>query len=658
VTDVFPVHQPENAVLDVVFVHGLDGDARKTWWRGHDESFWPQWLAEDLVDLAVWTVNYDAWSSGWHGRAMSMQDRAINLLAQLQNKGIGDRPLCFVAHSMGGLLVKEILLHAADGRSDFRVFATATSGVIFLATPHTGSGIAQAVDALGVLYRGTIAVEDLRKNCAHLRHLNDRYRDWVDEVKIRNLVFFESHPTRGVQVVDASSANPGIPNVRPIPVDANHIDMCKPLNRNSLVYGQVLRFIRNLTDQAGRPTREHRTPGFELPTTSVHPCDVALPTTPIKVTDKPAQTIAMPAEPDDAATSEMDSSRAGEHIIDNRNLEDLTIRPTSNFDGTANIQYKIGAEIFTTQVELQEIASLLSSFSTDFVRRTYRFGGGQVAEIEDMAARAFNLLLPPSVRRRLQSDEIRRVQVVADYADPCLPWELLHDGVGFVATRLPVLTSPVGMRDDEVASPVLTELLVIEGVPGDGVRIDGFLRDHFTGVYAGHIPLHRVTARNSSELRAAARQGNHNAIHFSCHTSVVPHHGVTFHLGRESVDAVDLCLTLGRKSHLTYLSGCETAIVGSGYSYGENAAYLLSATLEIHVVGASGWLSLATSSRFEESFYANYATFRNVETAITRARSDLYRVDDVGWWVLSLVGPKTKLDDPRIEPRGVSNGLL
>lgn len=245
-TEVFEVHCPERAALDVVFLHGLDGDARKSWTSGSDDLFWPQWLAEEVPDTAVWTVGYDAWSSGWRGQSMSLPDRAINLLALLQNHAIGERPLCFITHSMGGLLVKEMLLHASEGRDDYAVFAEAIEGVAFLATPHTGSGVTKAVDSLGHLYRGTAAVEDLKRNGPHLRQLNDRYRDWVNEVKIRNLVFFETRLTNGVRVVDEASANPGIAGVRPIPVDADHVTICKPSTRRDLVYGQVKRFIANV----------------------------------------------------------------------------------------------------------------------------------------------------------------------------------------------------------------------------------------------------------------------------------------------------------------------------------------------------------------------------------------------------------------------------
>ncbi|MBP2330368.1 hypothetical protein JOF56_010753 [Kibdelosporangium banguiense] len=256
---VYAVHSPEKAALDVVFVHGLDGDAYKTWMRKKEtESFWPQWLASEFDDVAVWTVDYDAWSSGWRGQSMPIQDRAVNLMALLETKGIGERPICFVTHSMGGLLVKEILMHASDGRTEFAAFAPAAKGIVFLATPHTGSGLTKAVNALGILYRGTDAVEDLKRNAAYLRHLSDRYRNWADETKIRNLVFFETHKTKGLQVVDETSANPGLAGVTPIGVDADHTEIGKPEDRDSLVYGQIKRFITKL--RTAEPADQPRKP--------------------------------------------------------------------------------------------------------------------------------------------------------------------------------------------------------------------------------------------------------------------------------------------------------------------------------------------------------------------------------------------------------------
>ena len=251
-TKLVKVGVSEDSMLDVVFVHGLDGDARKSWSAGPKRSFWPEWLALDVSGVAVWSLGYDAASSRWLGHAMPIQDRAINLLAELENHEIGRRPLCFVTHSMGGLVVKEMLLHAADGRAGYGEFATATRGVVFLATPHTGSDVVTkaVVKALGVAYRKTPAVVALERNGAHLRQLNIRYRNWATDhkVAIGHRIFYETQPTRGVHVVDAGSADPGIPGQAPIPVDANHIDICKPTDRSDLVYGQIKRFITSIRD--------------------------------------------------------------------------------------------------------------------------------------------------------------------------------------------------------------------------------------------------------------------------------------------------------------------------------------------------------------------------------------------------------------------------
>uniref|UniRef100_UPI0011AFEC91 esterase/lipase family protein n=1 Tax=Amycolatopsis sp. CA-126428 TaxID=2073158 RepID=UPI0011AFEC91 len=257
-TDVVAVHVPVDAVVDVVFLHGLDGDVRKSWTVAGDDGFWPNWLAQDVGEAAVWSVGYEAWSSGWRGHAMPMQDRTINVLASLQVKGIGERPLIFVTHSMGGLIVKEALLYAAYGDTEFASFAAMTKAVVFLGTPHNGSGLTKAVEALGKIYRGTAAVHDLRSNSAHLRQLSTRYQNWVydSETGIRHLVFFETKPTRGVQVVDAGSANPGLPKVQPVGVDANHVSICKPANREALVYGRIRNFVSDIATTLARTADE------------------------------------------------------------------------------------------------------------------------------------------------------------------------------------------------------------------------------------------------------------------------------------------------------------------------------------------------------------------------------------------------------------------
>jgi len=146
-----------------------------------------------------------------------------------------------VTHSMGGLVAKQMLRHANSSPA-YAAFAAAARGVVFLATPHTGADMAAFCRTLKDMLRTTAAIDDLQRNAAHLRDLNLWYSNWAHKTDIRNLVLFEAYPTLGLRIVDAGSADDQIP------VDANHLTICKPDRRSAVVYGQVHRFVTIVCD--------------------------------------------------------------------------------------------------------------------------------------------------------------------------------------------------------------------------------------------------------------------------------------------------------------------------------------------------------------------------------------------------------------------------
>jgi hypothetical protein len=77
------VYKPlENAIADLVFIHGLGGGSRKTWSKNEDPAlFWPQeWLPQDpeFRDTRIHTFGYD---SNWDKESiLNIRDFAKTLL--------------------------------------------------------------------------------------------------------------------------------------------------------------------------------------------------------------------------------------------------------------------------------------------------------------------------------------------------------------------------------------------------------------------------------------------------------------------------------------------------------------------------------------------------------------------------------------------------
>ncbi len=137
----------------MVFVHGLGGDAFETWRYGADKSTsWPHLLGEDFPDLGVWSVGFAASPTKWQrlrhpfsksfrdaGHGMALPDRALEVLNLMAQGGLGERPILFICHSLGGLVVKQILRRSSDAfdQREKAIFLH-TRAVLFLATPHSG----------------------------------------------------------------------------------------------------------------------------------------------------------------------------------------------------------------------------------------------------------------------------------------------------------------------------------------------------------------------------------------------------------------------------------------------------------------------------------------------------------------------------------------
>lgn len=252
-TGLIPISGCDNAnrIGDVIFVHGLGGDARGTWHpqgNRNDDNFWLYWLGQELSNVGIWSFGYEAEPFKWKGKAMPLFDQASNLLEWLDNRYLGERPLIFVTHSLGGLLVKQMLCSAQNFK-DKQEIIDSTKGIVFLATPHTGSNLANLIDNIGTLTQTNVNVEELKEHAPQLRQLNEWYRQKVNDLRIKTKVYYETQPMSRILVVNEDSANPGIQDVQPAAMPYNHISIVKPESTESAVYLGVRRFIEKTFTQ-------------------------------------------------------------------------------------------------------------------------------------------------------------------------------------------------------------------------------------------------------------------------------------------------------------------------------------------------------------------------------------------------------------------------
>ncbi len=238
-----------DAPFDVVFVHGVTGDCYDTWTHSNGE-FWPEWIAGDFGDLNVYSVGYDSSFTGSlkKGAGASLADLATILLDRLANRVAPDRPLVFVTHSLGGLIVKQMLRKAHDASNDRRRrIAKLTRAVVFIATPHAGAQLAKVVTAV-FRTAASKSVRELEYRADALIELGQWFSSWAAPNFIKVECYYEVEKYNGALIVDQVTANPNVFGCDPVAIQANHVSITKLESRDAQLYQSICGFLRSLLD--------------------------------------------------------------------------------------------------------------------------------------------------------------------------------------------------------------------------------------------------------------------------------------------------------------------------------------------------------------------------------------------------------------------------
>ncbi|KFY81883.1 hypothetical protein V500_11000 [Pseudogymnoascus sp. VKM F-4518 (FW-2643)] len=242
--------------IDIVAVHGLNGTADKTWTH-ENGNLWLEDLAKDFPGSRVFTYGYASEIYFTMGTG-NIDTFSLGLLNDLKRERINKtdqaRPIIFICHSMGGIVVKNVLITAKLDDEDFGNITKSVAGITFLSTPHRGSSQAGFPALLATVanvelsgtsrYVGSMRsdlIKSLEKGSKSLNDISTNFRNQIGNMKIASFIELDKTPPANKLIVDEFSGIMGVPKERIIPMQGcDHRTICRFPGTYSKGYKAVL----------------------------------------------------------------------------------------------------------------------------------------------------------------------------------------------------------------------------------------------------------------------------------------------------------------------------------------------------------------------------------------------------------------------------------
>ncbi|KAG8163153.1 hypothetical protein KVR01_007631 [Diaporthe batatas] len=244
-------HVPEGEhKFDCLVISGLASHPFGSWQtHGHDKSF--MWIRDELLQrlpgVRFLVYGYDT-TLGDSKSFQLIPDLAVSLVDTVKSIGWSTpsaKPVLFLAHSLGGVVLKQVLVILAGGGSDEWSILTKTKGAIFFGVPSQGMSIPDIFEMLGDQPNKAL-VKDLSDQSNFLPRLDEQFGNisylrrlqffWAYETKVTPIVekdfatgrFSRTGP--GTVMVSRESATRHLCRSQPsltVQIDENHSDMVK-----------------------------------------------------------------------------------------------------------------------------------------------------------------------------------------------------------------------------------------------------------------------------------------------------------------------------------------------------------------------------------------------------------------------------------------------
>lgn len=212
-------------------------------------------LPKSISVARVLSFGYDASATTFHraGCADTIQRHAHTLVANLEGdrniEECSHRPIIFVCHGLGGIIVKKALAYSASRTSAqvthlYTIFVS-TYGILFFGTPHKSTDIAGWLKLESTKSSPALSTQDDGHFNSAIHGLENITDHFAPLMKNFHLFFFweEVRTKIGHELmflVEQSSAAPIVDNTERSGIYATHSDMIRFSNSNSSSYRTVV----------------------------------------------------------------------------------------------------------------------------------------------------------------------------------------------------------------------------------------------------------------------------------------------------------------------------------------------------------------------------------------------------------------------------------
>ncbi|KAK4144482.1 uncharacterized protein C8A04DRAFT_11422, partial [Dichotomopilus funicola] len=243
----------------IVAVHGLGGHWIRTWQHDNGQvwlrDFLPAQLRELEIRPRIMSFGYNA-NTTFTKSVGGISDQSMMLLDRLDGKRMQSyeqqRPIIFLAHGLGGLVVKKVK-HTHSWDDMYRDLLENIRGIVFFAVPHRGANLAMWASfparvgkhtSLG-LAGNTRFLDALKRDSIERSEISNAFVRRAVHLRIRT--FYETEKTGNSLVVDQESARLNVPNEVAVGVaDSDHWTICKFDSKGCQRYGPVWKAVAKM----------------------------------------------------------------------------------------------------------------------------------------------------------------------------------------------------------------------------------------------------------------------------------------------------------------------------------------------------------------------------------------------------------------------------